>query len=383
MREQARPERGLRETLVRPGASSPVVPFVGDYLTRFGYTRPCACPDDRLCPHLGTALARYQSFTGLTVAATLTLETLKLMRQPRCPVPDFDPDELGGPGVTDQDPFVFTPGTWANPMLRWFLDGGTSDVTAEADAVQRAFDTWTAHIPLTVTRTFVRADADLVVDWVVGDHGDGSPFDGAGNILAHAFFPSDGRIHFDESETWSHSGTRDVETVALHEVGHALGLRHSGSSDAAMFFQINNEQRTLHEFDVRGIRSRYPPVVHRHTSDVVTVPLWGLKNSGGTGTVTVDLGRPRRILAWGQITMADSLNDLDRDNAYAVEVFDVDGDRPAGFVSGGAHWGSVEAPSNVYSGAFVGRGQRVTFRISALHTADLDVFGTGTIIVLD
>jgi hypothetical protein len=64
----------------------------------------------------------------------------------------------------------------------------------------------------------------------------GHVFDGVSNTLAHAFFPSvggtstaPGDMHFDNAETWScapGTGVFDIGIVAMHEVGHAIGLGH-------------------------------------------------------------------------------------------------------------------------------------------------------------
>lgn len=174
----------------------------------------------------------------------------------------------------------------------------------------------------------------------------------------------------------------DTQTVALHELGHALGLQHSGNSDAVMFAFYGGERRSLHEVDIKGMRSRYPVAVSSG-AEAVSVPLWALESTGGCDVVTVDLGRTVSLLAWGSATMLDSRSDFDRDNAWAVEVFMVDDDRPGPYVFGGEHWGSDGAPSNVYTGAWTGRARAVTFRLSVAHMQDLEAYGTGNVLVLE
>ena len=74
-------------------------------------------------------------------------------------------------------------------------------------------------------------------DGVPGERTCNYPFDKQWGMLAHAFFPSDGRVHFDEAESWTVGGGRgtDLLWVAVHEIGHSLGLQHSNVRGTIMW----------------------------------------------------------------------------------------------------------------------------------------------------
>jgi hypothetical protein len=111
--------------------------------------------------------------------------------------------------------------------------------------------------------------------------------------------------------------------------------------------------------------------------------LWALKSEGGSDSVTIDLGKSRPFIAWGSVTMVDSLSDFDRDNAYALDIYQVDGATTSYKVYGGDHWGPAGNVENVYEGALVGNARYVRFDLRAKHTADLDVFGVAVVVTLD
>lgn len=74
------------------------------------------------------------------------------------------------------------------------------------EELARALKVWSDVSKLTFTETR-SADADIVVSFRSGKHGDDYAFDGPGNILAHAFFPMKGSsiggdAHFDADEKW-------------------------------------------------------------------------------------------------------------------------------------------------------------------------------------
>ncbi|XP_076805352.1 uncharacterized protein LOC143449147 isoform X3 [Clavelina lepadiformis] len=113
--------------------------------------------------------------------------------------------------------------------------------------------------------------ADVVFGFGKGDHGDGFPFDGRGGTLAHAFYPENGQLHFDEDEKWFLSlqnandyKSKDIFTVTAHELGHTLGLAHSTAFGALMTpiydFKSSYESYILPQDDAEGISDMYGPI---------------------------------------------------------------------------------------------------------------------------
>ena len=90
--------------------------------------------------------------------------------------------------------------------------------------------------------------------------------------LAHAHFPppyfgvsAPGDVHFNNALTWSDDaadgGDADVDfqTVALHELGHSLGLLHSNAAGAVMNPFYAGGRRVLTADDIGGIQAIYGP----------------------------------------------------------------------------------------------------------------------------
>ncbi|EFO27186.2 hypothetical protein LOAG_01292 [Loa loa] len=111
-------------------------------------------------------------------------------------------------------------------------------------------------------RTTGSTGANLDVLFAKYAHGDKESFDGFGGVVAHSGYPVEGIIHFDGSEYWSidgHNGL-DLRYVALHEIGHALGLRHSNDPKAIMHPYYSDQLKKgfeLGEDDILGIRKLY------------------------------------------------------------------------------------------------------------------------------
>jgi hypothetical protein len=175
------------------------------------------------------------------------------------------------------------------------------------ETVLRALAEWRKYARLTFTETPRRnGERNIDIFFGSGAHGDSYPFDGRGGVLAHTFYPAPpnsepiaGDMHLDDEESWD--GAMDLYSVVLHELGHALGLGHSGDATSVMY-PFYRKVTGLAQDDIASIQLLYaaqtdslPPAVDRlaiavdgvpNATTAATVALSG-KATGGADPVSI------------------------------------------------------------------------------------------------
>ncbi|KAJ8775245.1 hypothetical protein K2173_020249 [Erythroxylum novogranatense] len=258
------------------------VPKLKNYLERIGYLsyentkNNFHAEDNEFDDLLERAIRVYQHNFHLNVSGVLDSETVSSLTTPRCGVADIingtnwmrvgknNHHHLGHSSFHTTAHYTFFQGYPRWPENQYSLTYGFGEDTSAVamDAVDRAFSTWQASTQFSFTRTSDYTNANIKISFRRGDHGDGYPFDGPGGILAHAFAPTSGSFHYDGDEQWSDVPTQDasdLESVALHEIGHLLGLGHTQVQGAVMWPTIpaGTTLRQLQDDDIQGIRALY------------------------------------------------------------------------------------------------------------------------------
>ena len=132
--------------------------------------------------------------------------------------------------------------------------------------IERALAAWSATVKVDFSAaSTAKLARQIEISFMQKSHGDGFDFDGVGGVLAHTFYPPPnaetlaGDLHFDISENWQVGADIDVFSVALHELGHALGLGHNDDPSAVMY-AFYRKWSGLQTADVTEIRKMYAAV---------------------------------------------------------------------------------------------------------------------------
>ena len=146
---------------------------------------------------------------------------------------------------------------WGSPELgtaggtvTWAVDDSISQ--AELQSINAAFAEWSEVANIQFQAVASTADADIDFS--------NSALDGAGNVLGVTGFSYSGGqlqsadIQFDSGDNLSGS---EFSLVAIHEIGHAIGLGHFNDDPAVMNSTANFSLDDLAQSDIDGIVALY------------------------------------------------------------------------------------------------------------------------------
>ncbi|KAK0414644.1 hypothetical protein QR680_011541 [Steinernema hermaphroditum] len=199
-------------------------------------------------------IREFQEMMALPLTGEMDSATKTMMKEPRCGVADKIRPSRARRALSK----------WPRRHLTYWVGNVPSSHT-NLDEIRKemakAFKIWeeVTDISFEEKESLDGRDVDIAVTFEPRDHGDNQPF--KSNVLAHAFFPLNGDVHFNNDHNFrivpAFFEEVNLLSVAIHELGHSLGLDHLNKPNSVMFSTNTYSPITLSPEDISAIQAIY------------------------------------------------------------------------------------------------------------------------------
>jgi predicted Zn-dependent protease len=161
-------------------------------------------------------------------------------------------------------------------LTYYISDEGSSE--KQQETIRNAIEEWDKKInPLELEESLDRKGSDIKVDFKRNNKQD---------IAGHTMSTFDGHGLISEIEITIFKGTSDykfnnadIEQIAEHEMGHALGLGHANFDGNLMAALINDGTETISECEIKGVYEANGWYLEDNDDNSNTIPAYPKDNS--------------------------------------------------------------------------------------------------------